>query len=68
VVLSDTAGTWRTRVRHVERLGADAIAYLDAEGLGELVARAQGDSRLVPGGEVWASAIPGREHRFSQSL
>jgi multiple sugar transport system ATP-binding protein len=30
-------------VRHVERLGADTIVYLDIPGLGEMVVRADGE-------------------------
>ena len=64
VLLSPERGRWQGRVRHVERLGADAIVYLDVPQLGELVARTGGDTTLGPGAQVWASPQDGAEHRF----
>jgi multiple sugar transport system ATP-binding protein len=65
VMLSPSAGRWRGRVRHIERLGADAIVYLEVPQLGELVARTEGGTSLAPGVEVWASPQDGAEHRFA---
>jgi ABC-type sugar transport system ATPase subunit len=65
VLLSPDAGLWRGRVRHVERLGADAIIYLEVPLLGELVARTEGATTLAPGADVWASPRDGAEHRFA---
>jgi multiple sugar transport system ATP-binding protein len=65
VLLSLDSGRWRGRVRYVERLGADAIIYLDVPQLGELVARTTGETELSPGAEIFASPHPGAEHRFS---
>ncbi|MBP1805258.1 ABC transporter ATP-binding protein [Rubellimicrobium aerolatum] len=64
VLLSPERGRWHGRVRHVERLGADAIIHLDVPQLGDLVARAAGETTLAPGSEVWASPQDGTEHRF----
>jgi multiple sugar transport system ATP-binding protein len=65
VTLSPSAGRWRGRVRYIERLGADAIIYLEVPQLGELVARTEGGTTLAPGAEVWASPQEGAEHRFA---
>ncbi len=65
VLLSSETGRWHGRVRHVERLGADAIIYLDVPQLGELVARTEGETRLALGAEIFASPQPGAEHRFA---
>jgi ABC-type sugar transport system ATPase subunit len=64
IALSPTEGRWHGRVQHIERLGADAILYLQADGLGPLVARDKGDSPYQVGSDVWASPIEGTEHRF----
>jgi len=64
IALSETSGRWQGRVRHIERLGADAILHLTVEGLGALVVRTQGDTRLKPEDMVWASPIDGKEHRL----
>jgi ABC-type sugar transport system ATPase subunit len=62
--LSPTGGRWPGRVKHIERLGADAILYLQVEGLGQLVARDKGDSPYQLGAMVWATPVAGTEHRF----
>lgn len=62
--LSADAGQWRGTIRHVERLGADAILYLDVADLGEMVVRTEGETPFAPGMTVWASPVEGAEHRF----
>ncbi|PDT08516.1 sn-glycerol-3-phosphate ABC transporter ATP-binding protein UgpC [Rhizobium sp. M1] len=62
--LSENAGQWQGRVRHIERLGADAILYLDVPELGEMVVRAEGETPFLPGMMVWANPVEGAEHRF----
>jgi multiple sugar transport system ATP-binding protein len=65
VTLSPSSGQWRGKVRHIERLGADAIIHLEVPQLGELVARTEGGTLLAPGAEVWATPQEGAEHRFA---
>jgi multiple sugar transport system ATP-binding protein len=65
VVLSADSGTWRGTVRHVEHLGADAIVHIESDDVGTLTARTAGDTDIRPGASVWASAIAGKEIRFS---
>ncbi|MBB4575921.1 ABC transporter ATP-binding protein [Rhizobium lentis] len=62
--LSEGPGQWQGRIRHVERLGADAILYLDVTDLGEMVVRAEGETAFAPGMKVWADPVEGAEHRF----
>ncbi|WP_064685026.1 ABC transporter ATP-binding protein [Rhizobium bangladeshense] len=62
--LSENAGRWQGRVRHIERLGADAILYLDVPDLGEMVVRAEGETPFAPGMMAWANPVEGAEHRF----
>ena len=65
VVLSQDSGTWHGLVRHVEHLGADAIVHIESDDVGAVTARTVGDTDIRPGMTVWASAMPGREVRFS---
>jgi multiple sugar transport system ATP-binding protein len=64
LTLSATEGRWQGRVKHIERLGADAIIYLEVDGLGQLVARDKGSSPYQTGTTIWATPVPGMEHRF----
>jgi ABC-type sugar transport system ATPase subunit len=62
--LSTESGKWQGRVRHIERLGADAVVFLAVDGMGDLVVRTEGESAVAPGDIVFASPLDGREHRF----
>ena len=62
--LSATDGKWKGAVRHLERLGADTIAHLKVEGLGDLVARCPGDMPISIGETLFASPTSGKEHKF----
>ncbi|WP_434617538.1 ABC transporter ATP-binding protein [Tabrizicola sp. M-4] len=55
---------WTGTVRHVERLGADTIVYLDVPRLGEMVIRADGEQFPKVGSTCGASPVSGREFRF----
>jgi multiple sugar transport system ATP-binding protein len=64
LTLSGGDGLWQGTVRHVERLGADAIVHLATDSVGPLTARAPGDTPLHPGETVFATPMRGRDHRF----
>jgi ABC-type sugar transport system ATPase subunit len=64
LVLSPTSGTWPGTVRHIEKLGADAIVHLQTEGLGTLVVRTTGDTPLRIGDETWASPMSEKVFRM----
>ena len=64
LVLSESGGLWTGKVRHVERLGTDAIVHIDVEGLGGSLARTAGDGAVAVGDIVSASPIPGKEFHF----
>ncbi len=64
LTLSFEKGRWNGRIRHVERLGADALVYLKVEGLGDMVARTLGGAKFQPGNIVWAEPDATKEHRF----
>jgi ABC-type sugar transport system ATPase subunit len=63
--LDSTAPRWTGRVRHVERLGADTVIYLDVPGLGDMVVRADGDTNVALNSQQGVSPLPGREFRFT---
>ncbi|WP_283192842.1 ABC transporter ATP-binding protein [Rhizobium sp. AN80A] len=64
LTLSATDGKWKGAVRYVERLGADAIIYLDVPGLPSLVVRTDGDRKVEIGEHLFASPVAGKEQRF----
>jgi ABC-type sugar transport system ATPase subunit len=63
--LTETAGQWKGRVRHVERLGADTIVHLEVDGMGKMIVRTIGENNPLPGSELWLTPLKEREHRFS---
>ncbi len=56
---------WTGTVRHVERLGADTVIYLDVPGLGEMIARADGDADPVLGSLQGVTPMEGRDFRYA---
>ena len=62
--LTSDAPRWTGTVRHVERLGADTVIYLDVPGLGEMVVRTDGDENPGIGSAVGVSPLAGRDFRF----
>ncbi len=65
ITLSPTEGKWQGKVRHIERLGADTVVYLDVPELRTLVVRTDGDRPVTTGETQFASPLAGKEHRFS---
>jgi multiple sugar transport system ATP-binding protein len=61
--VSETEGRWSATVRHVERLGADTILYLESEELGPVVARIEGNRTFAQGAAVWVTPDPEFEFR-----
>ncbi|GAA3083980.1 sn-glycerol-3-phosphate ABC transporter ATP-binding protein UgpC [Rhizobium viscosum] len=65
IALSPAEGKWQGKVRHIERLGADTVIYLDVPELQTLVVRTDGDRPVKTGETQFASPLSGKEHRFS---
>jgi ABC-type sugar transport system ATPase subunit len=65
IALSASEGKWQGRVRHIERLGADTVVYLDVPELQTLMVRTDGDRPVAIGDTQFASPINGKEHKFS---
>jgi ABC-type sugar transport system ATPase subunit len=63
IELSDKTGLWHCTVRHIERLGADAILHLNSHELGQLVVRATGDTKLAVGDTCFATPNKGNEFK-----
>ena len=55
---------WQGKVRHVERLGADTVIYLDVPDLGDMTVRTDGDANPAIGSTQGVSPVEGREVRF----
>jgi len=62
--ISETEGTWKGQVRHIERLGADTILHLEMDELGEMLARVDGSRSFRPGQAIFATPDESREVRF----
>lgn len=67
LTVSADEGTWKGTVRHIERLGADSIVYVNAEAAGPIVARIEGSRELREGDPVFVTPMPGKEHRFDRN-
>jgi ABC-type sugar transport system ATPase subunit len=61
---TDRSPQWTGTVRHVERLGADTVVYLQVQGLGEMVVRTEGDANPAIGSSQGVVALEGRAFRF----
>jgi multiple sugar transport system ATP-binding protein len=59
----DPEGPWHGRVRMIERLGNESIAYVNAD-VGEIALRMAGSSGLSNGQEIRLSPDPNQLHRF----
>ena len=63
--LTSDAPRWTGTVRHVERLGADTVIYLDVPGLGEMIIRTDGDANPAIGSSQGVSPVEGRDFRYA---
>jgi len=62
--LTSDAPRWKGKVRHIERLGADTLLYLDVPVLGEMVLRSDADTGPALGDTCGVVPLAGKEHRF----
>lgn len=63
--LTNDSPRWTGTVRHVERLGADTVIYLDVPGLGEMIIRTDGDANPAIGSSQGVSPVEGRDFRYA---
>ncbi|MEO3997295.1 ABC transporter ATP-binding protein [Mesorhizobium sp. CAU 1732] len=62
--LSTTEGAWKGTVGVAEHLGSDTFLHVQADGLGQITARGDGEFSLHHGDSVWLTPDPAKLHRF----
>lgn len=65
IQISETEGKWKGSIKHIERLGADTIIFLDVPQLPVIVVRTDGGRSISLGQTLFATPVQGKEHRFS---
>jgi multiple sugar transport system ATP-binding protein len=63
--LSTESGLWPGTVSVSEHLGSDTFLYVQAEGIGDITVRADGEFPVHHGDKVWLSPEEGKLHRFN---
>jgi multiple sugar transport system ATP-binding protein len=65
--ISTTAGEWPAKVRLAEHLGSDTFVHADAEGIGALTLRLEGEAPLKPGQDIFITPREAHVHRFDEN-
>jgi len=66
VDLSTTAGEWPCKVRLAEHLGSDTFVYVEADGIGPMTVRLEGEAHTGPGDRIFLTPQESRLHKFNQ--
>jgi len=64
--ISTTAGEWSAKVRLAEHLGSDTFVHADADGIGALTLRLEGEAPLSPGQNIFVTPREAHLHRFDK--
>jgi multiple sugar transport system ATP-binding protein len=64
--LSPTEGAWSGTVGVAEQLGSDTLLHIDADGLGQITARADGEFPVRHGQRIFMTPDRDRMHRFNE--
>ena len=64
IAVSLEKGEWHGTVRYAEHLGSDTVAYVDADGIGSVTVRLNGEVPLKSGSTVWMTPATGNVHLF----
>ena len=64
--ISTTAGEWPAVVRLAEHLGSDTFVHADAEGIGALTIRLEGEAPLKPDQKIYVTPREDHLHRFDK--
>jgi multiple sugar transport system ATP-binding protein len=64
--LSTTSGEWAAKVRLTEHLGSDTFVYLEADNIGQMNIRLEGEAPNEPGQRVFVTPQEARVHRFDK--
>ena len=64
--ISTTAGEWPAKVRLAEHLGSDTFVHAEADGMGPLTLRLEGEAPLTPGQSIFVTPREAHLHRFDK--
>jgi len=64
--ISTSAGDWKATVGVAEHLGSDTFLHVNADGVGPLTVRADGEISVRHGDTVFLTPDPKKLHRFSE--
>ncbi|EXL06786.1 ABC transporter ATP-binding protein [Aquamicrobium defluvii] len=67
LTLSTSEGAWKATVGVAEHLGSDTFLHVQAEGVGPLTVRADGEFAVRHGDTIYLSPISSKVHRFDQN-
>jgi multiple sugar transport system ATP-binding protein len=66
IEVSTTEGEWPARVRIAEHLGSDTFIYAEADGIGQMTARLEGEAAYEPGQALFLTPQEDRIHKFDK--
>ena len=64
--VSTTAGEWPAKVRLAEHLGSDTFVHAEADGIGPMTLRLEGEAALKPGQSIFVTPREAHLHRFDK--
>ena len=64
--ISTSAGEWPAKVRLAEHLGSDTFVHAEADGIGPLTLRLEGEAPLAPGQTIYVTPREAHLHRFDK--
>ena len=64
--VSTTAGEWPAKVRLAEHLGSDTFVHAEADGIGPLTLRLEGEAPLTPAQTIYVTPREAHLHRFDK--
>ena len=66
IEVSPAQGEWPARVRIAEHLGSDTFLYAEADGIGQMTARLEGEAGYAPGQSLFLTPQEDRIHKFDK--
>jgi multiple sugar transport system ATP-binding protein len=64
LIVSKTNGDWKATVSVAEHLGSDTFLHVNADGIGQLTVRADGELGVTHGDTIYLSADVSKLHKF----
>ncbi len=64
--VSTSAGEWPAKVRLAEHLGSDTFVHAEADGIGPMTLRLEGEAALKPGQTIFVTPREAHLHRFDK--